>query len=579
MRQTQGVTAETIAYFSMEIALDDRIPTFSGGLGVLAGDYLRAAADLGVPVVGVTLLYHQGFFRQVIDTAGRQVEEPVSWTPADHLERLEPTVEIVIGGRPVVVGVWRFLLEGVSGATVPVYYLDTLLEENDPVDQLITGHLYTGVPSERLSQEAVLGLAGPAILQELGHGEIRTFHLNEGHASLVPVALISESLSGPLAEATPADIEAVRQRCVFTTHTPVPAGHDRFDAPVVLEVLGSELAEGLRDVGCLEGDVLNMTVLGMFFSGFINGVAQRHGEVTQAMFPGYRIHAITNGVHVSTWAGASTARLFDRHIPCWRQDNTMLRYATGIPLKEIQTAQREAKQLLFDEVSRRRGVVLDPAVLTVGVARRATPYKRNDLLLSDSDELRALVKRSGPLQVLYSGKAHPLDEPGKAIIERINAASRALAGDVTVVYLEDYGMTLATVLVAGVDLWLNTPVAPHEASGTSGMKAALNGVPSLSVLDGWWIEGHVEGVTGWAIGRDLGANSSLPIGDPLVDEADGKDLYGALGDIADLYYTQPEAFALVRRFAIALNGSFFTSQRMVLEYEARAYRASARPDA
>ena len=568
-----GMRVETIAYFSMEIALDDEIPTFSGGLGVLAGDFLRAASDLGVPVVGVTLLYHQGFFRQELDEAGRQVEHPVRWTPADHLERLDARVKVAIGGRSVAVGVWRRVLNGVGSSKVPVYFLDTLLPENDPADQAITDRLYTGIPVKRLSQEAVLGLAGPAMLRELGHGEISRYHLNEGHASLVPVALLSDRLDGMVVDASPADIEAVRERCVFTTHTPVPAGHDRFDPQVMVEVLGPELADGLKEIGCLEDGSLNMTVLGMFFSGFINGVARRHGEVSQAMFPHYRIDAITNGVHVPTWVAPSTARLFDRHLPRWRQDNAMLRYAGVIPLEEVRAAQGEAKQVLLDEVARSQGVTLDPEALTIGVARRATPYKRNDLLLSRPAELRALVDRVGPLQVVYSGKAHPLDEPGKALIERVNAAARELAGDVTIVYLENYGMSLAALLVAGVDVWLNNPLAPQEASGTSGMKAALNGVPSLSILDGWWVEGHVEGVTGWSIGADLGAGANLPIGDPVVDAVDGAELYRVLAEVvAPLYYERPNDFAVVRRFAIALNGSFFTAQRMVAEYEDRAYR-------
>ena len=573
------VSRETIAYFSMEIAIGDEIPTFSGGLGVLAGDFLRAASDLGLPAVGVTLVYHQGFFRQEIDEAGRQVEHPVRWAPSDHLERLDARVKVTVAGRTVVVGVWRRVLTGVGGSTVPVYFLDTRLPENDPNDQAISDRLYPGVPIERLSQEAVLGLAGPAILRELGHGDIAAYHLNEGHASLVPVALLSEQLDGRVADASRGEIEAVRDHCVFTTHTPVPAGHDRFSPEVTAEVLGKELAGGLSRIGCLDEGFLNMTVLGMFFSGFINGVAQRHGEVSRAMFPRYRIEAITNGVHVPTWAAPSTARLFDRHLPGWRRENTMLRYAGGIPLEEIRATQAEAKQTLIDEVASRRGVALDPEVLTIGVARRATPYKRNDLLLSQPDRLRALVDRVGPLQVVYSGKAHPLDEPGKALIERVNTAARALAGTVTVVYLENYGMDLAALLVAGVDVWLNNPVAPHEASGTSGMKAALNGVPSLSVLDGWWVEGHIEGITGWAIGSDLGAGADLPIGDPEVDRADGAELYRVLQQVvAPLHYGHPDEFAAVRRSAIALNGSFFTTQRMVAEYAARAYRRALHPD-
>jgi len=561
-----------IAYFSMEIAVSDAVPTYSGGLGVLAGDHLRAAADLGLPAFGVTLVYHDGFFRQTLAEDGRQEEHPVRWSPAEQLERLDHRVVIGLGGRQVAVGAWRTEIAGVDGHRVPVYFLDTRLAGNGSSDQAITDQLYTGDPVARLSQEAVLGLGGVAMLGALGH-DIATYHLNEGHASLVPVALLARSLGTTVADATPADVDAVRAACVFTTHTPVPAGHDRFKRDVVGKVLGPDLTKGLDRLGCLERGELNMTNLGMFFAGFINGVARRHGEVSQAMFPRYRVRSVTNGVHVATWAAPSTQRLFDRHIPGWRQDNTMVRYMLSVPLEEVRSAHQEAKQKLLDEVARRLGLKLDPGILTVGVARRAAAYKRNDLLLSDPNQLRQLVRDAGPLQVLYSGKAHPLDDMGKDVIARVAAGARRLKGVVPVVYLEDYDMALAGQLCAGVDLWLNTPVAPHEASGTSGMKAAINGVPSLSVLDGWWVEGHVEGVTGWAIGADRGAQAALADNRPRIDALDAEAMYQILHDVvAPLYYGNPDGFAAVGRGAMALNGSFFTTERMVSEYVVAAYR-------
>ena len=577
MRKTQEVDEPTIAYFSMEVALSDEIPTFSGGLGVLAGDFLRSTADAGVPVVAVTLLYRQGFFRQEVDETGRQIEHPVAWSPGDHLESLDTRVTVPVGGRSVVVGVWRRELIGVSGEKTTLYFLDTFLPENAAEDQQITDRLYSSGPKERLAQEAVLGMAGPAMLSALGYSGITVFHLNEGHASLVPVALLADRVTRGLADATPADIDAVRERCVFTTHTPVPAGHDRFSAETTEEILGIDVADGLRAIGCLEREELNMTVLGMYFSRFVNGVAQRHREVAQAMFPTFRVEGITNGVHVATWAAPSTARLFDRHLPGWRQDNTMIRYAGGIPIEEIATAHAESKRVLQAEVARRCNVRLDPSALTICVARRAASYKRNDLLLSDPDALRDLAARVGPIEVVYSGKAHPSDEAAKALLARVVAAGKALAGAVTVVYLADYGMSLAAMLVAGVDVWLNNPVAPYEASGTSGMKAALNGVPSLSVLDGWWIEGCIEGVTGWAIGSDRGAAATREIDDHTSDASDAAELLRTLGQvIAPLFFEEREAFTAIRRSAISLNGSFFTTQRMVAEYAARAYRRSER---
>jgi starch phosphorylase len=318
--------------------------------------------------------------------------------------------------------------------------------------------------------------------------------------------------------------------------------------------------------------MLNMTVLGMFFSGFINGVAKRHGEVSQAMFPQFQIESITNGVHASTWVSPENANLLDAHLVGWRQQNELLRGADAIPLGELARAHLAAKAALFDNVRHRNGIALDPSVLTIGIARRAAAYKRNDLIFSDLDELEKLVDRAGPLQIICSGKAHPNDEAGKALIAHLNELARELSGPITVVYLADYGLRLAGRLVAGVDVWLNNPVAPYEASGTSGMKAAMNGVPSLSTLDGWWLEGCVEGVTGWAIGSDHGADA-LDADSAEVDASDASDLRRVLGEvIAPMYYERPDEFAAVGRSAIATNGSYFTTERMLREYVARAYQ-------
>ena len=574
---------QTIAYFSMEIAIDDDIPTFSGGLGVLAGDFLRAIADGAVPAVGVTLLYRGGFFHQSLDSSGHQVESPVVWNPADRLEHLENRVTITISGRPVTVGVWRYVMVGVTGFETPVYLLDTAVPENTPQDRLITDRLYGGGPEERLSQEAVLGLAGIAMLESLGHSDLTTFHMNEGHAALAPVALLQQRSGDDLAVVTAEDLGAVHQSCVFTTHTPVPAGHDRFTLEIVTKVLGAEIARGLGDLGCLEDGMLNMTVLGMFFSGFINGVAKRHGEVSQAMFPHFRVESITNGVHASTWVSPEIARLFDDHLPGWREDNTLLSGADAISLDELRAAHQTAKDTLFDEVMRRSGIACDPSVLTIGIARRAAAYKRNDLIFSDLDALEKVADRAGSLQILCSGKAHPNDKEGKALIAHLTALAKELSGAITVVYLTDYGMRLAARLVAGVDVWLNNPVAPREASGTSGMKAAMNGVPSLSTLDGWWLEGCVEGVTGWAIGTDRGADADADADDSdaaAIDASDASDLRRVLGSVvAPMYYERPEAFAAIGRSAIAANGSFFTTERMLREYVERAYQRHVPIDA
>ncbi len=601
----------TVAYFSMEIALDDAIPTYSGGLGVLAGDHLRAAADTGIPLVGVTLLYHDGYFDQHVDAEGVQHESPVRWDPATVLQRVPHHVGVPIGGRQVRVGAWRAVLTGVGGHQVPVYFLDTRVAGNSEEDQALTDALYGGDAAVRLGQEIVLGIGGVALLAALGH-DVVTYHMNEGHSAVLALALLdrysggtggsgvsttsttssARSASGAAGSGSGSGggggggggsgsgsggdeaWRAVRDHCVFTTHTPVAAGHDRFDRSLVEAMLGPRWTVALERKGLLDGGELNMTRLALAAVRRANAVSVRHAAVTRAMFPGQAIDAITNGVHAATWVADPVARLFDRHIPRWRADNPALRYAGGIPLDELQSAHAEAKRAMVAAVAVRTGVRLDPDALTLGVARRATAYKRTALVLSQPDRLAEVATTEGPVQFVFAGKAHPRDEAGKELIRRVTAASHELRDAVTVVFVEGYSLALARLLCGGVDVWCNTPVRPHEASGTSGMKAALNGVPSLSVLDGWWIEGNVEGVTGWSIGAGpdvAGAESGDPGSDPTYadDAASFSDKLRAA--VAPLFYREPERFAAVMRSAIALNGSFFTTERMVREYAAVAY--------
>jgi starch phosphorylase len=556
----------TLAYFSMEVGLDPAMPTYSGGLGMLAGDTLRSAADLAISMVGVTLLHRKGYFRQHLDAQGNQSESPAVWSPEDFLEPLEPRVFVTIEGRQVQLRAWRYIVRGVSGHSVPVYLLDTALPENSAWDQTLTDYLYGGDDHYRLCQEVVLGLGGATMLRALGYRTIQTYHMNEGHSALLALALLEEQHERRgLHDVTTADRDAVRHRCVFTTHTPVPAGFDKFPLDLVRQVLGEEFTSVLQAVECLHDGVLNMTYLALMFSHYINGVSMRHEEVSRSMFPNYPINSITNGVHAVTWTSMPFQRLYDRHIPEWRRDNLYLHYAIGIPLDEIREAHAQAKQELLAEVERRTSVSLAPGVMTLGFARRATTYKRPDLLFSDLDRLKAIASQVGPLQVIYAGKAHPRDEGGKALIRRVFEAAAALADTVRVVYLEEYDMALAKYLCAGVDLWLNTPQKPDEASGTSGMKAALNGVPSLSILDGWWIEGHVEGFTGWCIG-----DAWEPESDPAKEIA---SLYDKLEYvIVPMFYERSSAFARVMRSTIALNGAFYSAQRMMLQYLENAYR-------
>ena len=485
----------------MEIALDPSMQTYSGGLGILAGDTLRSAADLAVPMAAVTLVHRKGYFRQRLNGAGDQAEEPAVWTPEDRLRLMEPVVSVQLEGREVRVRAWCFTIDGIGGHTVPVYLLDTALNQNSPWDQSLTDYLYGGDEHYRLCQELVLGVAGIEILARLGHTNIEGYHMNEGHSALLALALLERRLNGRSSSATEEDMDAVKGKCIFTTHTPVPAGHDQFPRDLIARVLGEERTKTLDVTGCLPDGALNMTYLALRSSRYINGVAMHHGEVSRGMFPRYPIRAITNGVHAVTWTSAPLQTLYDRHIPEWRHDNAYLRYALGIPLEEIREAHAQAKRELLTEVERVSGNRLDESVMTIGFARRASTYKRADLLFTNLERLKWIAHHIGPFQLVFGGKAHPRDQGGKALIRRVFEAAAALKGMVRVVYIENYDLHWGKLVCSGVDLWLNTPQRPQEASGTSGMKAALNGVPSLSVLDGWWIEGHIEGVTGWSIGH------------------------------------------------------------------------------
>jgi starch phosphorylase len=559
-----------VAYFSMEIGLDPNMPTYAGGLGVLAGDTIRSAADLEIPMVAVTLLHRRGYFHQWLDEQGWQREEPVAWPINDFCKPVPQRVTVDIENRTVHVAAWQFCVRGESGGETSVYLLDTDLPENQPWDRTLTDQLYGDGDSYRLCQEVVLGIGGYRLLRALGYSHIRRFHMNEGHAALLVLALLEEKLaSRSYEQGVPADlIDAVREQCVFTTHTPVPAGHDQFPPDLAQRVLGDRRCAWLR--ACGHDQSVNMTELALHGSRFVNGVAMKHGEVSHNLFPGYPIHSITNGVHAVTWAAPSFQTLYDRYLPDWRRDHLSLRYAIKISAQEIWGAHSTAKQTLVDYVNRETNAGLDRDVLTIGFARRAAAYKRGTLIFHDIERLAAIAQRGGPLQIIFSGKAHPRDQDGKTLIHRIHELRDALRGTIRVAYLTNYDMTLAKLLCAGVDVWLNTPLPPMEASGTSGMKAAVNGVPSLSVLDGWWIEGHVEDVTGWSIG-DRVESCMEPSGS--MDACHAAALYDKLEQkVMPCFYKDREGFVAIMRQAIALNGGFFNTQRMMTQYLHNAYR-------
>ena len=554
----------------MEIALSPDLPTYSGGLGMLAGDTIRAAADRALPMVAVTMLYRKGYFFQQLDASGWQTEQPVEWVVDDFLKELPQRITVTIETRTVYVRAWQYDVAGTDGGPVPVYLLDTDLPENSEWDRHLTDFLYGGDAWFRLCQEIVLGIGGVRILRALGHQQLQRFHMNEGHASLLTLELLYEQAKkAGHATFNQDDVEAVRRLCVFTTHTPVPAGHDQFPLEFVRRALGpgSGGLESMKEVFCCEG-LLNMTYLALNLSHYVNGVAKKHAEVSQQMFARYRIDAVTNGVHPATWASPPMQALFDRHIPGWRSDSFMLRYALSIPPVEVWDAHQQAKRRLIEHVNKVTNAGLDVDDFTVGFARRVAAYKRAELLFHDLDRLKSVAAKAGPFQIVFSGKAHPQDAKGKELIKRIFQARDALRGHVKVAYLPNYDWDQARLMVAGTDVWLNTPQPPMEASGTSGMKAAVNGVPSLSVLDGWWIEGYIEDTTGWAIGEPCELN---PVERDRSD-CDAASLYDQLEQvILPAFYKNRGHYVDIMRHAIALNGSFFNTHRMLLQYVLKAY--------
>jgi len=582
-------TKRIVAYFSMEIALENAMPSYSGGLGVLAGDTIRAAADLRLPMVAVSLLYRRGYFTQRLAEDGSQTEEPVEWRVEDFLQEEPARASVSIEDRRVDLRCWRYTVKGVRGFEVPVYFLDADLPSNAVSDRNLTGTLYGGDSYYRLCQEVVLGIGGVRILRALGYNDLTRYHMNEGHAALLSLELLAEEArEAGRASIRGEDIEKVRGKCVFTTHTPVPAGHDRFPMEYLtrvfpkqtefLDLKDASAADFMKRVlqaeqtypGIQEaargGATLNLTQLALSLSTYVNGVAKVHGETSRQMFPHVPIEAITNGVHAGTWTSPAFQQLFDRYIPSWREDNYSLRGALGLPAEDVWSAHLIAKHELFEEVRKKTGLNFDGEVFTIGFARRATGYKRADLILADLDRLRQIAKNAGAFQIIYAGKAHPNDGGGKDIIRHIFQAKKALRKAVPIVFLDDYNLDLGGKITSGVDLWLNTPQFPLEASGTSGMKAALNGVPSLSILDGWWVE---EGVTGWSIGESRRVAS---VGVATDNAAEAESLYSKLeGVILPLYYAERSRFLGIMQHSIAINGSFFNTQRMVQQYITDAY--------
>jgi glycogen phosphorylase len=553
---TSFVEGAKIAYFSMEIGVQSSIPTYSGGLGVLAGDVIRSSADLRLPLVAITLLSKKGYLKQKLTLDGWQMEYPEEWNPSNFMKLLPQTTTVKIAGRNVTVGVWVYEQESLTGGTIPVLFLTTDIEGNTQEDRKITDFLYGGDDKYRLMQEIVLGIGGLRILQALKIA-VKKYHMNEGHSSLLTLELLKNNNL---------NTDKVKNLCVFTTHTPVAAAFDKFPYDLLSEILETEVPqETLQKYG--GQDKFNMTLLALNLSKYTNGVTEAHMEYSRKLFPGYHIQEITNGVHSYTWTCPRFRELFDKYIHRWANEPELLVRVDAIPEEEIWEAHMKAKEDLLDLVLKSFGLQLDSDVLTLGFARRATEYKRATMIFSDLDKIKE-VKSQGRIQLIFAGKAHPKDIMGKNLIKEIYQYIDKLRGEINIVYLENYNMEMASKLTSGVDVWLNTPLPPYEASGTSGMKAAHNGVINFSVLDGWWIEGCVEGLTGWAIG---------PSPDQYLNEQETRkreiaDLYNKLEYlIIPKFYLQRDDWISMMKNSIGKVAYYFNSHRMMRRYATDAY--------
>lgn len=545
-----------VAYFSMEIGIVNEMPTYSGGLGILAGDIVKSSADLRLQMVALTLVSRKGYFKQKINPQGEQQELPDEWDPSKTLTLLPNRVIVNIEGRQVQVQAWLYEYQSPTGGMVPILFIDTDIKENTPEDRRITDHLYGGDKYYRLKQEIILGIGGVKLLRKLPF-KIGKYHMNEGHPSLLTLELLKENNM---------DFEKVRNMCVFTTHTPVGAAFDKFPYDVAQRALGDEYS--LSDIKrYTKEDTLNTTHLALELSKYINGVSKAHVEFSKKLFPGRYIRSITNGVHSQTWTCRYFRELYDKYIPSWATEPILLVRASEIPNRQIWDAHMMAKNNMIEHIEKSAGVKLDPQVLTIGFARRATGYKRASLIFSDLHRLKEIYRR-GPIQLIFAGKAHPNDGEGKKLIRQIHDYANILKDEIRVVYLEDYKMDIAAKLTAGVDVWLNTPLPPMEASGTSGMKAAHNGVLNFSILDGWWVEGCIEGITGWGIG---------PHPDELIAETERRelelhDLYNKLEYlIVPKYYHQRDNWISLMKNSISKIAYYFQTQWVMRRYITEAY--------
>ena len=548
----------SVAYLSMEIGVDAQLPTCCGGLGVLSGDTIKGAAELNFPLIGVSLRHHKGYFEQKIENY-RQKEVLKRSNPFGVLRKRNEKVKVQIEGRDVIIGAEEYIIKNGHDTKVPIYFLDTKLDENEVEDREISATCYwMGKPTtyhehqkHRFKQEVVLGIGGVRFLEKLGY-DIRKYHMNEGHTALATLEIANKN---NWAE------QETKKKFSFTTHTLVPAGHEVFPMSIVESILEDIFPlDKITEYGG-QANCLNMTKLAMNLSDYHNGVSKKNAEAARKMFPNKNIDYITNSVHLGSWTSGSFKGLFDRHFPGWEEDPEKLKDALRLPNFEVWKAHLANKNILFDFIEDEYKIDLDRNILTLGWFRRIAEYKRPTLIFTDRKRLKHIG--SGKMQILIAGKAHPRDIYGKETIRQIHEQSKILNGEVPTVFIENYGMEISPTLIAGVDVLLNTPRPPNEASGTSGMKALSNGVINVSSWDGWIDEEFKtkEGSIGWAFGFQH-----------ETDVQDANGLYNVLEQkVIPTFYNNPEKWIEMKKHSISL-ASYYNTTRMVGEYIERAWR-------
>ena len=547
----------------MEIGIDNRIHTYSGGLGVLAGDMAYSFADLGYPATFVTLLPRNGYTSQKLDSSAGQLDAPDPW---DWKALLSPTgarATMEIWGKRQTVGAWEYKIRGKTETSV--LFLDVDYPDNDKGVRDATDRLYGGEPNDRLTQDIILGIGGYRVLKALGR-EVDMYHLNESHAAFATIELLRDAGSS----------EAARRKCAFTTHTPVAAGNDVFRLETVEEALRGYSWVNWKEES--SDGVVNLSRLASKYSGATSAVSMKHSFVAERVIGHDNIAYVTNGAYHRRWVHPELRKLYDEHLKGWEETPSLLGSAVELPSEELSNAHAVAKGSLVSLVNLHNPGHFDESILTICVAKRITGYKRNGMLLGDLERIQRIAEEKGNLQVVYAGKTHAKDASAKGMLADILRKADLLnrgSGKVKVAVLENYDIDMAKVLVAGADVWLNNPRRPLEACGTSGIKAAMNGVLNLSVYDGWWLEGGIDGVNGWGVGKRTDWTD-------LTDSVDGEDeadLYSKLSStVLPTYYKDEERWVDMQKRSIATVGPLFNSYRMVEEYVTKVYgRAAGAP--